>query len=147
MKKFFRLSLMAIVALVSLSLSSCKNDDDEPSSGESTNSKLTGIWYIDQTTYEYYTNIPEAADYYNRTEVEPGDGAYWEFTASKVTVHDPSDLANNKPVSYTYNSSKKELSIMGLKFQVKKLNSSNMVLYSDDTDGKFGQKVTIEFSR
>ena len=108
---------------------------------------MVGIWYIDQTTYEYYTTIPEAADYYNRTEIEPGNGAYWEFTTSKVTVHDPNDLANNQSISYNYNPSKKELSIMGLTYTVKKLNSSTLVLYTDFTDGNFGQKITLEFSK
>lgn len=147
MRKFLRLSFLVVFAIMSLSLNSCKNDDDEPSDNGSASSELVGTWYVDQTTTEYYTSIPEAQDYYNRTEVEDGDGAYWVFTSSKVTVHDPNDLANNKPVSYSFNSSKKELSISGLTYTVKKLTSSSLVLYTDFSDSNFGEKVTIEFSK
>ena len=147
MKKFIQFSCFIIIAIVSLSLSSCKNDDNEPLAGDSNNSKLIGIWYVEQTTYEYYTTNPDLADYYNRTEIEPGDGSYWEFSSSQVTVHDPNDLANNYPVNYKYNSTKKELSIIGLTYTVKKLTSSTMVLYYDTKDSNFGQRVTIEFSK
>ena len=146
MKNFLRISGLAIIAIFALSLTSCKSDD-EPSNGGSSSSELVGTWYVDQTTTEYYTNIPEATDYYNRTEVEDGDGAYWEFTPTKVTVHDPNDLANNKPISYSYNSSKKELSISGLTYTVKKLTSTTLILYTDFSDGNFGEKVTIEFTK
>ena len=146
MKRFLRLSGLARIAIFVVSLTSCKSDD-EPSDGGSASSELVGTWYVDQTTTEYYTTVPEATDYYNHTEVEDGDGAYWEFTSSKVTVHDPNDLANNKPVSYSYNSSKKELSISCLTYRVKKLTSSTLVLYPDFSDGNFGEKVTIEFTK
>ena len=86
-------------------------------------------------------------DVYNRTEIEPGDGAYWEFTSSKVTVHDPNDLANNKAVGYNYNKSKKELSIAGLTYHIKQLTSSKMTLYAEFEESNFGEKITIEFSK
>ena len=133
--------------MLALALNSCKEDDEPSNDGDSINSEVVGTWYVDKSTYQYYTTIEEMKDFYDRTEVEPGDGAYWEFTSSKVTVHDPNDLANNKAVAYKYNKSKKELSIAGLTYQVKKLTSSKMTLYAEFEESNFGERITIEFSK
>lgn len=147
MKQAFNFSIIMLLTVVSMSVVSCSDSDKEPSGG-SGKSELAGIWYIEQTTNEYYTTIPEAAEYYNRTDIQYGDGEYWEFTSSKMTVHDSNDLADDKPVNYTYNARKKELSIAGMiTYTVKTLTSTRMVLYADSSDGNFGHKVTIEFSK
>ncbi len=87
-------------------------------------------------------------DYYDHEEVEYGDGSYWEFTSSKLTVHDMGDLANSKPVKYTYNESSKELKIAGsMTYTVKKLTNSEMILVMDTSDANFGVKTTIEFQK
>ena len=121
-------------------------DDDVPDNPGNNDSKIVGAWEIVKTTTKYYTTVPEAQDYYNREEAEDGDGSYWEFTSSKVTVHGASDLADSKAVNYNYNESKGTLTITGLLiYKVTKLTKSAMTLVHDTSDGQFGMTATIEF--
>ncbi len=139
---------MAMKPVFCLSLAACGGDDDndEPQSGSK--SEIVGTWDVDKTTTMYYTSIPEAADYYNREEVEYGDGSYWVFTSSKLTIYDSNDVADGSAVKYTYNKSKGELTIAGaLTYKVKKLTASDLTLYLDSSDGQFGMSTTIELSK
>lgn len=152
MKKFMKKYLyvaMAFFALMCVGLTACGSDNDDndgPDDPSNNDSKIVGVWEIVKTTTKYYTTVPEAQDYYNREEVEDGDGSYWEFTSSKLTVHDAKDLADLKPVNYNYNESKGELSITGLlTYKVTKLTKSAMTLVHDSSDGQFGITTTIEF--
>ena len=135
--------------MMSFGLTACgsdNGDDDVPDNPGNNDSKIVGAWEIVKTTTKYYTTVPEAQDYYNREEAEDGDGSYWEFTSSKVTVHDVSDLADSKPVNYSYNESKGELVISGMiTYKVTKLTKDAMTLFDDTTDGQFGIATTIEF--
>lgn len=61
-------------------------------------------------------------------------------------MHDVSDLADSKPVNYSYNESKGELVISGMiTYKVTKLTKDAMTLFDDTTDGQFGIATTIEF--
>ena len=85
---------------------------------------------------------------HNSEDTEYGDGAYWEFTPAKLTVHDSTDLANGKPINYTYNESTKTLSISGFNiYKVTKLTSSEMTLSASSTAGQFSTTTIIEFNR
>lgn len=149
MKKYLYLLMMGLLSAMSICLTACGGDDDEPDSNNNgSKSKIVGIWEITQTTTKYYSKIPEMQDYYDREEVEYGDGSYWEFSSSKLTVHDMADLADSKPVKYTYNESAKELKIAGtMTYTVKKLTNSEMILVMDTSDANFGVKTTIEFQK
>ncbi len=149
MKKYLYLLMMGLFASMALCLTACGGDDDEPDSPDNGNkSKIVGIWEISQTTTKYYSKIPEMQDYYDHEDVEYGDGSYWEFTSSKLTVHDAGDIANSKAVKYTYNESTKELKIAGtITYTVKKLTNSQMTLVFDSSDANFGIKTTIEFHK
>jgi len=118
----------ALFAVFSLALVSC-GDDDEEDNGGATSSALVGTWDMVTTTYYYTGESPE---------VENGNGAYWVFTADKLTINDKTDLMNGKTVSYSYNSSSKELSIVGYPlYTVTELTSSSMVLRSEELYGGY----------
>ncbi len=150
-KKYFNLIFSALfLAAMSFVMTACGDDDDEPENpgNSTTNSELVGKWDIDVTTTAYTTSIPEAQDYYNHEETEYGNGAYWEFTASKVTVHDPNDLANNTAAKYTYDKSKRTITIGGsLVYKVEKLTDDEMRLKNVTSDGNFSITTTIEFTK
>ena len=150
MKKYLYTIMMAMLPVLSWSLSSCGSDGDDDIDDNQSGSKseLVGTWDIEKTTTKYYTTVAEAADYYNREEVEDGDGAYWVFTSSTLTVYDDNDVADGAAVKYTYDKSSGELKIAGaLTYKVKKLNSSSMTLFMDSSDGQFGISTTIEFAK
>ena len=100
MKKLFSFIALAMMAVFSLSLVSCGNDDND----EPTSSALVGTWDIISNVY--YSP-------YDAPEYDSVNGAYWVFTASQITVHDATDLMNGKTVNYVYDSSSKELKVVG----------------------------------
>ena len=134
-----------------IGFTACGNDDEPENPAEGTGaatSSIVGKWEITKTTYKYYTTIPEMQQYYEREEVEEGNGEYWEFTASKLIVHDPSDLLNGKAMNYTYNEKNGELKITGaLTYNVTKLTSSSMTAKLESSDENYGTIVTIEFKK
>ena len=151
-KKYFNLIFSALfLAAISLAMTSCGDDDDddvENPGNSGTKSELAGKWYVDVTTTAYTTSIPEAQDYYNHEETEYGNGAYWEFTDTKVTVHDPNDLANNTSVKYSYNKAKRTITIAGsLTYTVEELTDDEMCLKNTTSNGNFTTTTTIEFTK
>lgn len=134
MKKYLSLIAFVMMAVVSLSLTACGDDDDDVNVGST--SELVGTWDIVNTTYYSTGESPE---------VESGDGAYWVFTADKLTVHDSEDLANGKSFDYTYDSSSKELHIAGYPlFHVTALSKSSLTLRSNEA---FGSYSIIKFNK
>ncbi|MDY5320755.1 MAG: lipocalin family protein [Prevotella sp.] len=118
MKKYLSLIAFVMMAVVSLSLTACGDDDDDVNVGST--SELVGTWDIVNTTYYSTGESPE---------VESGDGEYWVFTADKLTVHYSEDLANGESFDYTYDSSSKEIYIDGdLPFHVTALSKSSLTL-------------------
>ncbi|MBR4553668.1 MAG: lipocalin family protein [Bacteroidaceae bacterium] len=127
MKKYLSLIAFAMMAVVSLSLTGCGSDDDDDVSTGS--SELVGTWDM-QTITSYYAG--------ESPEVENPVDAYWVFTADKLTVHDKTDLANGQSVNYTYNSSSKELSIVGYPlYTVTELTKSTLVIRSQEIYGGY----------
>ena len=134
MKKYLSLIAFVMMAVVSLSLTACGDDDDDVNVGST--SELVGTWDIINTTYYSTGESPE---------VESGDGAYWVFTADKLTVHDSEDLANGKSFDYTYNSSSKELHIAGYPlFHVTALSKGSLTLRSNEI---FSSYSIIKFNK
>ena len=120
MKKIYSTFMMLAMMVAALSFTACGSDDDENENGSSA---LIGTWEIVQSVHYYG----------NESEVENDNGAYWEFTANKLTVHDSTDSMNGKPSDYTYSNGK--LNIIGMSFyMVTELTSEKMVLRSEPID-------------
>ena len=135
MKKYLSLIAFVMMAVVSLSLTACGDDDDDVNVGST--SELVGTWDIINTTYYSTGESPE---------VESGDGAYWVFTADKLTVHDSEVLANGESFDYTYNSSSKELHIAESPFffHVTALSKGSLTLRSNEI---FSSYLIIKFKK
>ena len=120
MKKIYSMMMMLAMMVAALNFTACSSDDDENESGSSA---LIGTW-----------DVVQAVNYYgSESMVEDGNGAYWEFTANKLTVHDSEDLMNGKPCDYTYSNGK--LSVIGISiYTVTELTSEKMVLRSEPMD-------------
>ena len=111
---------MFAMMFATLSFAACSSDDDENDNGSYA---LIGTWDIVQSVHYYGDD----------SEIENGNGAYWEFTANKLTVHDLEDLMNGKPCDYTYSNGK--LSVIGISiYTVTELTSEKMVLRSEPMD-------------
>ena len=121
MKKYNLVLFMLAMIVAALSFTACGgSDDDEIDGGGS--SELVGTWDI-VSNVQYYSDFPPEYDEVN--------GAYWVFTATQVEVHDPTDLLNGKGVGYTYNSSTKELKVVGWPiYTVLELTSTTLKMQS-----------------
>lgn len=130
MKKYLNLLLVALFATMTLSLVSCKDDKDEPTSV----SDLAGTWEMTKSTVVYR----------GKTEVDYPQNVYWVFTNDKLMVHDVRDLANGKEVSYSYNKATKELQIVGYPlYTVTKLTDTSLVMTAET----LGMQTTNEFKK
>ena len=133
MKKIYSMMMLAMM-VAAVSFTACSSDDDENESGSSA---LIGTW-----------DLVQAVHYYdNESSVEDGNGAYWEFTANKCTVHDPRDEMDGIPCDYTYSNGK--LSIFGVPiYMVTELTSEKMVLRSEPMDlgADFGIDLGIYYN-
>lgn len=120
MKKYNLVLFMLAMIVAALSFTACGGSDDEDDVGVS--SELVGTWDI-VSNVQYYSDFPPEYDEVN--------GAYWVFTATQVEVHDPTDLLNGKGVGYTYNSSTKELKVVGWPiYKVLELTSTTLKMQS-----------------
>ena len=112
-----------MMAVVSLSLTACGDDDDDDNVGST--SELVGTWEIINKTL--YSTTGESKI------VESGDSAYWVFTADKLTIHNSENLAYGNSFGYAYNSSSKELYIDGFHpLHVTALSKGSLTLRSDE---------------
>lgn len=128
MKKYLSFIAFAMMAVYSFALVSCSDDDDD-NSGTTGSSELVGTWDMQTITYYYTGESPE---------VENPVDAYWVFTGDKLTVHDQTDLMNGQSVNYIYDSSSKELSIVGYPlYTVTELTNSTLVIRSQEIYGGY----------
>ena len=95
MKKYLSLFAFAMVAVFSLSLISCGDDDEDEF--DSKTSKLVGTWEIIKS---------EGYDNGKLIDIEDGYGAYWVFTSGTITIHDKNDLLNDQTINYTLKDNK-----------------------------------------
>lgn len=124
MKKFLSFMAFAMIAVFSLAFASCSDDDEE---NNSSSSELVGTWDVVNTTY-YYDDFD--------SDIEDGNGAYWVFTANKLTVHDPEDLMNGRSIDYVYDNSSRELKVSGFPvYKVTELTSSTLVMRAETIGG------------
>ena len=133
--KLFKVTFVLLAMMVTaITFTACGSDDDEDNIVSS--SELVGTWDMLTITSYYSGESPE---------VENVSDAYWVFTADKLTVHDKTDLANGKSVSYTYNGNSKELSIIGYPlYTVTELSKSTLVIRSEEM---FGSYEVIKFKK
>lgn len=126
MKKFLSFMAFAMLAVFSLAFVSCSDDDDENENTGST-SELVGTWDVINTTY-YYDGLG--------SDIEDGNGAYWVFSANKLTVHDSEDLMNGKSVDYIYDNDSKELKVSGFPvYKVTELTNTTLVMRAEVIGG------------
>jgi hypothetical protein len=131
-KNYFYLFTALLVTMMSFGLTACGDDEDDGGNGNS--SSLVGTWDIVRAVYYVEGGEPE---------YESGNGAYWVFTANKLTVHDSEDLMNGKSVDYTYRGNK--LNIVGFPlYTVTELTSSKLVIRSEEIYGSYN---TVEFKK
>lgn len=124
MKKYLSFIAFTMMAVFCLTLVSCSDDDDE---NNNSSSGLVGTWDVVNTTY-YYDGLG--------SDTEDGNGAYWVFTESKLTVHDPEDLMNDKSVDYTYDNDSKELKVSGFPiYKVTELTSTTLIMRAEVIGG------------
>ena len=134
MKKLYSTIMLLAMMVAALSLTACGDDDEDEVGGNGNSSSLVGTWDIVQAVYYVEGEEPE---------YESGNGAYWVFTANKLTVHDSEDLLNGKSVDYTYKGNKLNIASFSL-YTVTKLTSSKLVIRSEEI---FGSYNTIEFKK
>jgi hypothetical protein len=134
MKKLYSTIMMLAMMVAALSLTACGCSDDEDDGGNGNSSSLVGTWDIVRAVYYVEGEEPE---------YESGNGAYWVFTANKLTVHDSEDLMNGKSVDYTYRGNK--LNIVGFPlYTVTEFTSSKLVIRSEEIYGSYN---TVEFKK
>jgi len=120
MKKYLSFMAFALMAVFSLTLASCGDDEED---GADT-SKLVGTWEIIKTVSYENGEV---------SETENGYGAYWVFTNRTITVHDKYDLMNNQTIDYVLKDNK--LHIAGFDVHtILELTSSKMVLKTFETN-------------
>ena len=125
--------MMLAMMVAALGFTACGGDDEEDG-GNGNSSSLVGIW--DVVRFVHYMDGEEP-------EYESGNGAYWVFTANKLTVHDSDDIFNGQSVDYTYSGNK--LTVGGYSiYTVTQLTSSKLVMRSVET---FGCYTIIEFKK
>lgn len=95
---------------------------------------LVGTWDIVQSVYYVESEEPEYED---------GNGAYWVFTANRITVHDPTDALNGRSVDYIYSDGKLYVGGVSI-YTVTELTSSKLVIRSETIYGSYN---TITFKK
>ena len=126
MKKLYSAITMLAMMVAALSLTACGGDDDSDDGGGG-NSSLVGTWDIVQAVYYMEGEEPEYED---------GNGAYWVFTADKITIHDATDVLNGRSVDYTYSGGKINVGGMSV-YTVTELTSSKLVIRSEPIYGSY----------
>lgn len=119
--------MMLAMMFAALSLTACGGDDDDSGDDGGSLTSLVGTWDIVQAVYYVEGEEPEYED---------GDGAYWVFTANKITIHDAGDVLNGRSVDYTYSGGK--LNISGIPiYTVTELTSNKLVIRSEPIYGSY----------
>ena len=133
MKKLFSTIMLLAMMVAALGLTACGDEEDEIG-GNGNSSSLVGTWDIVRAVYYVEGEEPE---------YESGNGAYWVFTANKLTVHDSEDLMNGKSVDYTYSGNKLKVGGYSI-YTVTELTSSKLVIRSEEIYGSYN---TVEFKK
>lgn len=147
LKSMKRFKFLSVLVIALCCLTSCGGDDDESNNDEpgmpGSKSELVGVWDVIQTTTTQWITVIGSEN----TTVDPGNGAYWEFTERTVTIHDPIDLANNETVNYTYDAKNKTISISSFTYHITSLTENTMTLEMTISDENAGQSTKIEFRK
>lgn len=131
------------IRAVSLGLYSDDSDEEDGNddASSSNSSQLIGKWVVQKVT-TYYSD--------GGKEEENGNGAYWVFTATKVTMYDEEEIFHGESLSYTYDSESGKLKIdTGLPikrtFTVQTLTGTKLVV-KDEADESGCYEIT-EFKK
>jgi hypothetical protein len=135
MKNVFSIWSMVVLMTMSAGFSSCSKDDDDDE-GNSNDSSLVGKWEGVED-FEWENGKWESSYEYKAGE------CIWTFDQTHLFVQDPNDAFNGQKVTYSYNSSKKELTLVGWVRPVLKLTSTELEI--DNSIG--GMKAKTSFKK
>lgn len=116
---------------VSVGFSSCSKDDEGGNDGS-----LVGKWEAVED-FEWENGKWESNHKYKAGE------CIWTFDKTHLFVQDENDLLNGQKVIYSYNSSKKELTLMGMVINVLKLTSTELEI----DNSSHGIKAKIKYKK
>lgn len=107
--------------------------------------EIIGEWEIESTTTQYYYGTLLQG---NEELVQPGNGAYWEFTSSKVTMYTGSGTVKNGPTKYVYNAGSGVLTIGSTNaYKVVSLTDRKMTLTNEVLQGEYSATIIQKFVR
>lgn len=117
MKRF----LFLMIVTVAIIFTGCSKDDDGSGSGE-----LVGKW---EAVAEHEL---QSGQWQLEYEYESGE-TVWEFTSGgKLSVYE--EGVKEYTVTYSYDASKKQLTMMGIVCEVEKLTSTELVIIAKSID-------------
>lgn len=131
MKKVSIFPIVMLLLILGVGFSSCSKDDEGGNDGS-----LVGKW---EAVEEF---IQENGTWVSEYKYEAGE-CIWTFDKTHLFVQDENDLMNGQKVVYSYNSSKKELTLMGMVRNVLKLTSTNLEIETSSA----GDKMKIVFKK
>lgn len=147
MKRYFYLLAVALFAALSISLTSCEKDDDEPDAPVNSPS-IIGKWNVSRTVLKYYVIDPETGEDDTTEDVEEGVGETFEFTDSNLTIHDPAYPEEDETYKYVYNEANNIILIEGgSNFKIAKLSSKELHLVTEISETGYSASLTIELVR
>ena len=126
MKKYFSIWSMVVLMTMCVGFSSCSKDDD----GGGNDNSLVGKW---EAIEDFILINGSWESDYKYTAGE----CIWTIDNTHIVSQDKNDLMSGQKIPYSYNSSKKELTYLGMTFNVLKLTSTEFelegVLIADKT--------------
>lgn len=118
MKKLYSTIMMLAMMVAALGLTACGGDDEEEDDGGTSSSSLVGTWDVVRAVYYLEGQEPIYDD---------PNGAYYVFTANKVSYHDADDPDDGKSFDYTYRGNKLYIDLTPL-ITVIELTSDKLVM-------------------
>ena len=132
MKRYFKILSIALFVLMSLSMTSCKDKDDEPKLW-SKHSMIVGKWNFILSKTDFFYRDPVTGE-----EIAIGEDGRncqdenWDFTDTKVTIHNFEESNRDDIYEYQFRESTNQLFISdGTVWKIVKLTSKQMTLYRE----------------
>lgn len=128
-QNFMKNFTLLLFLMTTVAFTSCKKDDEDQQRKD-----IIGNWYVKKTVEKEIVNGKTISD---DTDTDFGDDYYFEFTADgKMIEHIDGDqypgtyqLKENNHIAITFQGEEPD------DYEIRKLNSSEMVLYTEDEDG------------
>ena len=126
---------VAVIAIVSLSFTSCKKEK-----ARTTSEKIVGVWHLNNYIYnEHY----DGADHLENNSGGPNDT--YEFKANGTVNSNVGGSSDSS--SYSIVGDNKLLITEDENYDIKKLDDHNLVLYFKEMDGDEFVEITITLTR